>query len=120
MKKRKLLVAMLTVTLSVASLFTACGSSSDESTETTTNSETKTTTNAETKTTITEDEAIELVKKKFEEEYSYIPADNLEEKDGSKYYVIYVKRMVEGGSLTTIARYWVKEDGSDIFEYIPE
>lgn len=112
MKKRKLLVAMLTVTLSVASLFTACGSSSDESTETTTNSETK--------TTITEDEAIELVKKKFEEEYSYIPADNLEEKDGSKYYVIYVKRMVEGGSLTTIARYWVKEDGSDIFEYIPE
>ena len=44
--------------------------------------------------TITEDEAINLVKAEMGEDFSYIPADELEEKDGSQYYVIYVKKLL--------------------------
>lgn len=65
---------------------------------------------------ITEEEAINLVKEELGEEFSYIPADELEEKDGSQYYVIYVKTLLEEGNMTTVATYMVKTDGSEYFD----
>ena len=67
-------------------------------------------------TTITEDEAINLVKAEMGEDFSYIPADELEEKDGSQYYVIYVKMLLDEGNMTTMATYMVKTDGSELFD----
>lgn len=67
-------------------------------------------------TTITEDEAINLVKAEMGEDFSYIPADELEEKDGSQYYVIYVKMLLDEGNMTTVATYMVKTDGSEWFD----
>ena len=91
-----------------------------ETEETTTVVETEeTTTVVETSsdaTTITEDEAINLVKAEMGEDFSYIPADELEEKDGSQYYVIYVKMLLDEGNMTTMATYMVKTDGSVLFD----
>ena len=67
-------------------------------------------------TTITEEEAINLVKAEMGEDFSYIPADELEEKDGSQYYVIYVKMLLDEGNMTTMATYMVKTDGSELFD----
>lgn len=67
-------------------------------------------------TTITEEEAINLVKAEMGEDFSYIPADELEEKDGSQYYVIYVKMLLDEGNMTTMATYMVKTDGSVLFD----
>ena len=67
-------------------------------------------------TTITEEEAINLVKAEMGEDFSYIPADELEEKDGSQYYVIYVKMLLDEGNMTTVATYMVKTDGSVLFD----
>ena len=67
-------------------------------------------------TAITEDEAINLVKAEMGEDFSYIPADELEEKDGSQYYVIYVKKLLDEGNMTTMATYMVKTDGSVLFD----
>jgi len=67
-------------------------------------------------TLITVDEAIELVREQMGEDYSYIPADELEEMDGSQYYVIYVKMLLEDGTMTTMTTYMVKTDGSELFD----
>lgn len=67
-------------------------------------------------TVITVDEAIDLVREEMGEDYSYIPADELEERDGSKYYVIYVKTLLEQGTMTTVTTYMVKTDGSELFD----
>ena len=67
-------------------------------------------------TIITEDEAINLVKAEMGEDFSYIPADELEERDGSQYYVIYVKTLLDEGNMTTMATYMVKTDGSVLFD----
>ena len=76
----------------------------------------ETKTDTDDASTITEDKAIELVKEKFGEGYSFVPADELEEKDGSQYYVIYVKKLLDTGNLTTLTTYLVKTDGSEVFE----
>ena len=109
---------LLTVGM-MALVLTACGSDEEANKgteETTTAVETEeTTTVVETSsdaTTITEDEAINLVKAELGEDFSYIPADELEEKDGSQYYVIYVKMLLDEGNMTTVATYMVKTDGS--------
>ena len=67
-------------------------------------------------TTITEEEAINLVKAELGEDFSYTPADELEEKGGSQYYVIYVKMLLDEGNMTTMATYMVKTDGSVLFD----
>ena len=67
-------------------------------------------------TVITVDEAIDLVREEMGEDYSYIPADELEERDGSQYYVIYVKMLLEEGTMTTMTTYMVKTDGSELFD----
>ena len=123
-----LIVGMMALTL------TACGSNKEanKGTEETTPVETTPveTTPEETTTpgeaaagevssdavTITEDEAINLVKAEMGEDFSYIPADELEEKDGSQYYVIYVKKLLDAGNMTTMATYMVKTDGSALFD----
>ena len=64
--------------------------------------------------TITEEDAIDLVKAKMGEAFSYIPADEPEEIDGEQYYVIYVKQLLGTGTMTTIATYMVKTDGSAV------
>lgn len=67
-------------------------------------------------TVITVDEAINLVREEMGEDYSYIPADELEKRDGSQYYVIYVKMLLEDGTMTTMTTYMVKTDGSELFD----
>ena len=129
--KMKLLKHSCTMLLTVgmmAMALTACGGqeakTSDETTtavetkETTTTGETTELTTGATSSdaTITEDEAINLVRKEMGEDYSYIPADELEEKDGSQYYVIYVKKLLDEGTMTTMATYMVKTDGSVLFD----
>ena len=133
MKLRKQSCAMLLTVGMMALALTACGSNEEankgteeattvvETEETTTVEETEETTTAEETeettadeassdaTTITEDEAINLVKAEMGEEFSYIPADELEEKDGSQYYVIYVKMLLDEGNMTTT-------DGSELFD----
>ena len=98
-----LLAMMMVLTL------TACGSAKEENKETKTSVENNETTEEkaddakdETKkdealseATITEDEAIKLVKKEMGDDFSYIPADELKEQDGSKYYEIYVKQLLD-------------------------
>ena len=140
MKLRKQSCAMLLTVGMMALALTACGSNEEankgteeattvvETEETTTVEETEETTTAEETeettadeassdaTTITEDEAINLVKAEMGEEFSYIPADELEEKDGSQYYVIYVKMLLDQGNMTTVATYMVKTDGSELFD----
>ena len=71
---------------------------------------------AEDTETITVEEAIELVKQEVGDDFSLIPADELEEKDGSEYYVIYVKTLLDTGTLTTQTTYLVKTDGSEVFD----
>ena len=123
---------MLVTVAMMALVLTACGSDEEankgteettavvETKETTTVVETKETTTAgeasSDATTITEDEAINLVKAEMGEDFSYIPADELEEKDGSQYYVIYVKMLLDEGNMTTVATYMVKTDGSVLFD----
>ena len=80
-------------------------------TETTEDSDT-----SEDETVITVDEAINLVREEMGDDYSYIPADELEERDGSQYYVIYVKMLLEEGNMTTVTTYMVKTDGSELFD----
>ena len=113
---------LLTVGM-MALVLTACGSDEEANKgteETTTAVETEETTTAgeasSDATTITEDEAINLVKAEMGEDFSYIPADELEEKDGSQYYVIYVKMLLDEGNMTTVATYMVKTDGSELFD----
>ena len=73
-------------------------------------------TDAEDTSIISEDEAIELVKQEMGGDFSYIPADELEERDGGQYYVIYVKQLLDTGNLTTLTTYLVKTDGSEVFD----
>lgn len=116
--------------------FTACGSKGDTNTDTTkqattaekaedttdvagkdeTVEKTEDTADVDDKATITVEEAIELVKQEVGDDFSFIPADELEEKDGSQYYVIYVKTLLETGTLTTQTTYLVKTDGSEVFD----
>lgn len=132
----KLLKRSCTMLLAVGMMLalTACGSKDEakkETEETTTAAdvvEEETTTDAEAEdtttageassdaATITEDEAINLVKAEMGEDFSYIPADELEEKDGNQYYVIYVKQLLDEGTMTTVATYMVKTDGSVLFD----
>ena len=123
MKLLKHLCTMLFIVGMMALALTACGSDEEankETEETTTAVETmETTTDGEASsdaTTITEDEAINLVKAELGEDFSYIPADELEEKDGSQYYVIYVNKLLDEGNMTTMATYMVKTDGSALFD----
>lgn len=115
-------IMLITVAMMALAL-TACGSDEEVNKgteETTTAVETEETTTAgeasSDATTITEDEAINLVKAEMGEDFSYIPADELEEKDGSQYYVIYVKMLLDEGNMTTMATYMVKTDGSVLFD----
>lgn len=115
-------IMLITVAMMALAL-TACGSDEEVNKgteETTTAVETEETTTAgeasSDATTITEDEAINLVKAELGEDFSYIPADELEEKDGSQYYVIYVKMLLDEGNMTTMATYMVKTDGSVLFD----
>lgn len=115
-------IMLITVAMMALAL-TACGSDEEVNKgteETTTAVETEETTTAgeasSDATTITEDEAINLVKAEMGEDFSYIPADELEEKDGSQYYVIYVKKLLDEGTMTTMATYMVKTDGSVLFD----
>ena len=102
------LVSMMTLAL------TACGSDEDANKGT---EETTIVGEASSDAiTITEDEAINLVKAEMGEDFSYIPADELEEIDGSQYYVIYVKMLLDEGNMTTVATYMVKTDGSVLFD----
>ena len=123
MKLLKHSCTMLLTVGMMALVLTACGSDEEANKgteETTTAVETEeTTTVVETSsdaTTITEDEAINLVKAELGEDFSYIPADELEEKGGSQYYVIYVKMLLDEGNMTTMATYMVKTDGSELFD----
>ncbi len=65
---------------------------------------------------ITEEEAIELVKEEVGEGFSYIPDDEIEEKDGKEYYVIYVKHLVNDSTLSTLTTYYVRTDGLEVFD----
>ena len=60
--------------------------------------ETTTTEDSNDAATITEEEAINLVKAEMGDDFSYVPADELEERDGSQYYVIYVNMLLDTGS----------------------
>lgn len=116
-------LAMLVTILMMVSVFAACSNKEETKTDATekatvveTVEETTTADDSNDASTITEDEAIELVKQEMGEDYNYIPADELEEKDGSQYYVIYVKKLLDTGTLTTMATYLVKTDGSEYFD----
>lgn len=87
-----------------------------EANTTTTQETTEATDTSKDEAIITVDEAINLVREEMGEDYSYIPADELEEKDGSQYYVIYVKMLLEDGNMTTVTTYMVKTDGSELFD----
>lgn len=126
---KRLCVILITLSMGIMS-FTACGKQGDASTgkETESQIETDVTTDTtesidaddtedvETVETITVEEAIELVKGELGEEFTYVPAEELEEKDGSQYYVIYVNNLLEEGNLTTLTTYLVKTDGSEFFD----
>ncbi|MBE5925922.1 MAG: hypothetical protein E7270_03065 [Lachnospiraceae bacterium] len=124
MKMLKRSLTMLVMLLLMSFVLVACGNNEEKETEPATSNtaaaedaeDNSTDEVADGETIITEEEAIELVKKNFEEEFSYIPADELEEKDGSEYYVIYVKKLLEEGTMTTMATYMVKTDGSEVFD----
>ena len=106
-------IMLLTVGM-MALVLTACGS--DEEANKVTEETTTAGEASSDATTITEDEAINLGKAEMGEDFSYIPADELEEKDGSQYYVIYVKMLLDEGNMTTMATYMVKTDGSVLFD----
>ena len=124
MKLKKHSRTMLLTVGMMAMVLTACGSQKEKKTEETTTvadaADTEETTTAgeasSDAATITEDEAINLVKAEMGEDFSYIPADELEEKGGSQYYVIYVKMLLDEGNMTTVATYMVKTDGSELFD----
>ena len=124
MKKMKHLLAMsLTLSMVVMS-FTGCGKDANTTTEIATESQvvaddtTETTESNEeaTEGTITVEEAIELVKSAVGEEFTYVAADELEEKDGGQYYVVYVQTLLDEGNVTTLTTYLVKTDGSELFD----
>ena len=120
MKLLKCSCAMLLAVVMMAMVLTACAGNEEKKTEETptvgeTSNDAATITEDDA-ATITEDEAINLVKEEMGEDYSYIPADELEEKDGSQYYVIYVKMLLDEGNMTTMATYMVKTDGSVLFD----
>ena len=128
MKLLKYSCTMLLTVGMMALALTACGSNEEANkgteevtiTDETITDETKEITTvgeaSSDTTTITEEEAINLVKAEMGEDFSYIPADELEEKDGSQYYVIYVKMLLDEGNMTTMATYMVKTDGSVLFD----
>jgi len=105
------LVGLMMLTL------TACGSKEEAGkvTEEATTASVEATVDASItdETVITVDEAISLVREEMGEDYSYIPADELEERDGSQYYV---KMLSEQGTMTTMTTYMVKTDGSELFD----
>lgn len=118
-------VKLSLVGLMVLSL-TACGSKEEAGKVTETTASVETTVDSsvteeivevsDDETVITVDEAIDLVREEMGEDYSYIPADELEERDGSQYYVIYVNVLSEQGTMTTMTTYMVKTDGSELFD----
>ena len=69
--------------------------------------------------TMTEDKAVELVKKELGEDYGYMVGEELVEKDGSQYYEVYVSVIVDGHS-STVTTYMVKTDGSEVFDKYAE
>ena len=87
-----------------------------EASATTTQETTEASDTSKDDTLITVDEAIELVREQMGEDYSYIPEDELEERNGSQYYVIHVKMLLEQGTMTTMTTYMVKTDGSELFD----
>ena len=87
-----------------------------EANATTTQETTEATDTSKDEATITVDEAINMVKGQMGEDYSYIPEDELEEMNGSQYYVIHVKMLLEDGTMTTMTTYMVKTDGSELFD----
>lgn len=110
-------IMLLTVGMMALAL-TACGSDEEANKgtkETTTAIETKEITTAgeasSDATTITEDEAINLGKAEMGEDFSYIPADELEEKDAVNYTGEYVRT----GDVAEVT-FVVSEDGT--FEMI--
>ncbi|MBQ9934888.1 MAG: hypothetical protein IJO70_03485 [Lachnospiraceae bacterium] len=103
------------VTTTEASVTTA-EAATTEASATTTQDTTEASDTSKDDTLITVDEAIDLVREQMGEDYSYIPADELEERDGSQYYVIYVKMLLEDGTMTTMTTYMVKTDGSELFD----
>lgn len=138
MKKVKRFGVMLLTLSMVTMSFTACGKATETSTEPQTESqvvaddtteaaettetsdvetaETTKTSDVETAETITAEEAIELVKAELGDEFGYVAADELEEKDGSQYYAIYVQTLLDEGNVTTVTTYLVKTDGSELFD----
>ena len=127
MKKVKRFGVMLLTLSMVTMSFTACGKATETSTEpqtesqvvaddTTEAAETTETSDVETAETITAEEAIELVKAELGDEFGYVAADELEEKDGSQYYAIYVQTLLDEGNVTTVTTYLVKTDGSELFD----
>lgn len=87
-----------------------------EANATTTQETTEASGTSKDETVITVDEAINMVKGQMGEDYSYIPEDELEERDGSQYYVIHVKMLLDSGTMTTMTTYMVKTDGSELFD----
>lgn len=87
-----------------------------EANATTTQETTEATDTSKDEATITVDEAINMVKGQMGEDYSYIPEDELEEMNGSQYYVIHVKMLLDSGTMTTMTTYMVKTDGSELFD----
>ena len=123
-KIKRLMAVSLTLSMVVMG-FTGCGKDAtteiatenqavaDDTTEATGTTEAN---EVETEGTITAEEAIELVKSELGEEFTYVAADELEEKDGSQYYAIYVQTLLEEGNVTTVTTYLVKTDGSEYFD----
>ena len=87
-----------------------------EANATTTQETTEATDTSKDEAIITVDEAINMVKGQMGEDYSYIPEDELEEMNGSQYYVIHVKMLLDSGTMTTMTTYMVKTDGSELFD----
>ena len=99
-----------------ANVTTTEASVTTEANATTTQATTEATDTSKDDNIITVDEAIELVREQMGEDYSYIPEDELEEMNGSQYYVIHVKMLLDSGTMTTMTTYMVKTDGSELFD----
>ena len=95
---------------------TEAGATTTEANATTTQETTEATDASKDEATITVDEAINMVREQMGEDYSYIPEDELEEMNGSQYYVIHVKMLLDSGTMTTMTTYMVKTDGSELFD----
>jgi len=104
---KKLLAVLLSLAALVATM-TACSSPSRTQGEDGTKNDPS--------TTITKDEAIQLVKAEMGEAYSFFPADELEEVNGKEYYVIHVKTLLPQGNYTSLATYYVRTDGAEVFD----